>query len=154
MKTIEEIRSDIFQQIDDLKLESGINNKLKIDLDGKLAIITGQFHDQEQKRRILEIITAYPQMKVLCDAGVEMDMSESEADRCLKEQIMKTLGEGLRYYQNVRVLVSAGRVFLDGKVSQEKDRQIIFALIDQLSGVKSIINNLTYSRNFSRMSHS
>ncbi|PWJ59055.1 osmotically-inducible protein OsmY [Dyadobacter jejuensis] len=152
MKTLFEIRAEIMQQIWDHESLGEITERVKVVLDGKLVLITGQFKNYEQKRMLLDIVSGYPQMQILCDATVEMDMRESEADSRLKEIVMQALKDGQGDYHKVRLRVSEGRVFLDGMVRSSKDRKIIQDQIDQIPGVRSIFNNLTFPCESVRMS--
>ncbi len=120
----------------------------RIDLNQRenLITISGRFKCQTDKQKLLDEIVKYPNFKILCDAVVEEDMSVSENDLLLKHTISQTLASGLRYYNHIVVKVSAGRVYLDGKVKCENDRKLVFSLVEQILGVKSIFNNLTFSR--------
>lgn len=131
--------------------QDGIGSILDhIDLNQRenLVTISGRFKCQADKQKLLDEIVKFPNLKVLCDAVVEEDMTVSENDLMLKHTISQTLEAGIRYYNQIVVKVSLGRVYLDGKVKYENDRKVAFSLVDQIMGVKSIFNNLTFSRNY------
>ncbi len=49
---------------------------------------------------------------------------------------------------NIKVRVSSGRVFLEGKVNSENERNLIRRCITSIFGVRSVANYLTFPRKF------
>tara|TARA_R110002124_G_scaffold215560_1_gene381506 strand:+ start:758 stop:1213 length:456 start_codon:yes stop_codon:yes gene_type:complete len=123
-----------------------VMDELKFVQRENLVTITGRFKSEEDKQKVLLMLGQIPGLNILCDVMVDDEMIVSENDLVLKTTVLKALKAGIKYYNQIVVKVSAGRVFLDGKVANENDRCIAFSLVDQIHGVKSIINNLTFSR--------
>jgi osmotically-inducible protein OsmY len=69
------------------------------------------------------------------------------SDDLLMEHIVSTLHQNSRLHEDhIQVSVSEGWVYLEGKVDQESDRQLVQESVERILGVYRVTNNLTFSR--------
>ncbi len=75
------------------------------------------------------------------------ELKEPKTDESLAESIRNMIAriENISC-RNIRVQVNAGRVFLEGKVRSEKERNLIRHCISGIFGVRSVANYLTFPR--------
>jgi osmotically-inducible protein OsmY len=69
------------------------------------------------------------------------------SDALLMEHIVSTLHQNSRLHdEDIRVSVNEGWVYLEGKVDQESDRQLVRESVERILGVYGVTNNLTFPR--------
>jgi osmotically-inducible protein OsmY len=143
MKTNEELRNDV---VDEIKWDPQVKDvSNQINVVAKEGIIT-----------LLGVVDSYGK-KMACEraaqrvAGVKIVASDIEVDPVRKKtdsEIAEAVESALHWNSSinndqVKILVNDGLVYLDGAVDWEYQRKLVQRSVENLIGVRGIVNNIS-----------
>ncbi|CAG5017490.1 hypothetical protein DYBT9275_05783 [Dyadobacter sp. CECT 9275] len=150
MKTDNEIKTEIYAILAEKPALRESLNRIDISIENGIAILVGSIDSHQNRNDLLEVLSRYENLSILTDLTVDPDMMETDADCQLAKTIKNALHSTFIHDDEIEVKVSRGRVFLEGKVYSETERNLAFQSVDRIFGVRRICNNLTFPRNSMR----